>query len=75
MDIGGIRPRPAAGSLRARSGGGARRAGRIALVFALSVTLFVVGGLGLWLANQLCDLVQVRSSPEGTAVRVHVSKL
>src|SRR5438270_4122433 len=32
-------------------------------------------GLGLWLANQLCDLVQVRSSPEGSAVRVHVSKL
>jgi hypothetical protein len=26
---------------------------------------------GLWSANQLCDLVQLRSSPEGTIVRVH----
>ncbi|MDQ1429994.1 MAG: hypothetical protein QOF40_596 [Actinomycetota bacterium] len=30
------------------------------------------GGRGLWLANQLCDLVQVRSVPTGTAVRLHV---
>jgi anti-sigma regulatory factor (Ser/Thr protein kinase) len=30
------------------------------------------GGYGLWLANQVCDLVQVRSSPAGTAVRLHV---
>jgi anti-sigma regulatory factor (Ser/Thr protein kinase) len=29
-------------------------------------------GFGLWMANQLCDLVQMRSSPEGTVVRVHV---
>jgi anti-sigma regulatory factor (Ser/Thr protein kinase) len=28
-------------------------------------------GRGLWLANQLCDLVQIRSSPDGTVVRVH----
>ena len=28
------------------------------------------GGRGLWLANQLCDLVQVRSGPNGTAVRL-----
>lgn len=28
-------------------------------------------GRGLWLANQLCDLVQIRSSPQGTTVRVH----
>jgi anti-sigma regulatory factor (Ser/Thr protein kinase) len=27
-------------------------------------------GRGLWLANQLSDLVQIRSTPEGTAVRV-----
>jgi hypothetical protein len=27
---------------------------------------------GLWLANQLCDLVQIRSGPAGTAVRLHV---
>jgi len=29
------------------------------------------GGRGLWLANQLCDLVQVRSLPHGTVVRLH----
>jgi anti-sigma regulatory factor (Ser/Thr protein kinase) len=27
-------------------------------------------GRGIWMANQLCDLVQVRSGPEGTAVRL-----
>jgi anti-sigma regulatory factor (Ser/Thr protein kinase) len=30
------------------------------------------GGYGLWLANQVCELVQVRSSPAGTTVRLHV---
>ena len=30
-------------------------------------------GRGLWLAQQLCDLVQLRSSPEGSRVRLHVS--
>jgi anti-sigma regulatory factor (Ser/Thr protein kinase) len=30
------------------------------------------GGYGLWLANHVCDLVQVRSSPAGTAVRLLV---
>jgi anti-sigma regulatory factor (Ser/Thr protein kinase) len=28
-------------------------------------------GRGLWLVHQLCDLVQIHSSPAGTAVRVH----
>ena len=28
-------------------------------------------GRGLWLANALADLVQVRSGPDGTTVRVH----
>lgn len=28
------------------------------------------GGRGLWLAHQLCDLVQVRSSERGTTVRI-----
>ena len=28
-------------------------------------------GRGLWMVNQLCDLVQLRSSAAGTAVRVH----
>jgi anti-sigma regulatory factor (Ser/Thr protein kinase) len=30
------------------------------------------GGRGLWLANQLCDLVQVRNGVEGCVVRVRV---
>ena len=30
------------------------------------------GGRGLWLANQLCDLVQIRSGEAGTTVRLHV---
>jgi anti-sigma regulatory factor (Ser/Thr protein kinase) len=29
------------------------------------------GGRGLWLANQLCDLVQIRSGEGGTVVRLH----
>jgi anti-sigma regulatory factor (Ser/Thr protein kinase) len=29
------------------------------------------GGRGLWLANQLCDLVQIRSGNDGTKVRLH----
>ncbi len=29
------------------------------------------GGAGLWVANQLCDLVQIFSSPRGTAIRVY----
>jgi anti-sigma regulatory factor (Ser/Thr protein kinase) len=29
------------------------------------------GGIGLWAVNQLCDLVEVRSSQDGTTVRVH----
>ena len=30
------------------------------------------GGWGLWLANQLCDLVQVRTLPGGSVVRLHL---
>jgi anti-sigma regulatory factor (Ser/Thr protein kinase) len=29
------------------------------------------GGRGLWLANRLCDLVQIRSGERGTTVRLH----
>jgi anti-sigma regulatory factor (Ser/Thr protein kinase) len=29
-----------------------------------------VGGHGIWLVNLVCDLVQVRSSPDGTAIRM-----
>ncbi|HEU4737242.1 MAG TPA: sensor histidine kinase [Solirubrobacterales bacterium] len=31
------------------------------------------GGRGLWLANQLCDLVQIRSSAFGTTVRLQAT--
>jgi anti-sigma regulatory factor (Ser/Thr protein kinase) len=30
------------------------------------------GGHGLWMANQLCDLVQLRTRRNGTAVRLHM---
>jgi anti-sigma regulatory factor (Ser/Thr protein kinase) len=30
-------------------------------------------GFGLWLANQVCDLVQIRSFDDGSVVRLHVS--
>jgi anti-sigma regulatory factor (Ser/Thr protein kinase) len=32
------------------------------------------GGAGLWIANQVCDLVQIRSTPQdGTTVRAHIA--
>jgi anti-sigma regulatory factor (Ser/Thr protein kinase) len=30
---------------------------------------------GLWMVNQLCDLVELRSGPSGTTVRVHIARL
>jgi anti-sigma regulatory factor (Ser/Thr protein kinase) len=30
------------------------------------------GGRGLWLVNQLCDLVEMRNLPAGSSVRMHV---
>jgi anti-sigma regulatory factor (Ser/Thr protein kinase) len=33
-----------------------------------------VGGHGMWLANQLCELVQVRSFPDGSVVRLHMRR-
>lgn len=30
------------------------------------------GGLGVWLANQLCDLVQIRTFPDGSVVRIYM---
>jgi anti-sigma regulatory factor (Ser/Thr protein kinase) len=33
--------------------------------------LLTLGGRGLWMANQLCELVQIRSFADGGAVRVH----
>ena len=32
------------------------------------------GGRGLWLVNQLCDLIQIRSHPGGSTVRAHLAK-
>jgi anti-sigma regulatory factor (Ser/Thr protein kinase) len=40
------------------------------LVGRLRPALAARGGAGLWLANQLCDLVQIYSSARGSAVRV-----
>jgi anti-sigma regulatory factor (Ser/Thr protein kinase) len=31
-------------------------------------------GRGLWIANQLCDLVQIRSSPRGSATRLRMAQ-
>ena len=31
-----------------------------------------LGGRGLWLVNQVSDLVQIRSAPSGTTVRIHL---
>jgi anti-sigma regulatory factor (Ser/Thr protein kinase) len=30
------------------------------------------GGRGLWMVNQLCDLVQLRTLPTGAVVRLHL---
>jgi anti-sigma regulatory factor (Ser/Thr protein kinase) len=30
------------------------------------------GGKGLWLVNQVCDLVQTRTGPDGTTIRLHM---
>jgi anti-sigma regulatory factor (Ser/Thr protein kinase) len=32
------------------------------------------GGRGLWIANHICDLVQVRTFPRGSTVRLHMSR-
>lgn len=42
------------------------------LVGRLRPGLTQEGGRGLWLANQLCDLVQIRSGEWGTVVRLHM---
>jgi anti-sigma regulatory factor (Ser/Thr protein kinase) len=51
-----------------------RDSGRIArqpLVGRVRPALGQAGGWGLWLANQLCDLVQLRELPDGSVVRLH----
>jgi anti-sigma regulatory factor (Ser/Thr protein kinase) len=30
-------------------------------------------GRGVWMMNQLCDLVELRSGPAGTVVRIHMN--
>jgi hypothetical protein len=30
-----------------------------------------MGGFGLWMVNQLCDLVEVRTGEAGSTVRAH----
>jgi anti-sigma regulatory factor (Ser/Thr protein kinase) len=37
-------------------------------------TLDQSSGFGLWIANQVCDLVQIRTFPEGSVVRLHVRR-
>lgn len=32
------------------------------------------GGLGLWMVNQLCALVEVRTGADGTTIRVHTNR-
>ncbi|HEU5267863.1 MAG TPA: sensor histidine kinase, partial [Jatrophihabitans sp.] len=32
------------------------------------------GGRGVWLANMLCDLLQIRSGADGTTVRLHIRR-
>ncbi len=41
------------------------------LVGRRSPSMEQAGGRGLWMVNQLCDLVQLRSGTQGTRVRVH----
>ncbi|HEY0638974.1 MAG TPA: ATP-binding protein, partial [Pseudonocardiaceae bacterium] len=42
------------------------------LVGRLRPTTSQLSGRGVWLANQLCDLVRIRSSASGTTVRLHM---
>ena len=53
-----------------------RDAGRITdpLVGRLAPALEATAGRGLWLANHLCDLVQIRSSQAGTTVRLRMGR-
>lgn len=67
------------GTFQAWADGGAlvcelRDSGRIAdpMVGRLRPRPHRENGRGIWLANQLCDLVQIRSDPDGTVVRLHL---
>ena len=45
------------------------------LVGRLHPRIDQIAGRGVWLVNQLCDLVQVRSGPGGTAIRVRIGDI
>ena len=51
-------------------------AGRItdSLVGRIRPASDAYGGRGLWLVNQLCDLVQIRTGASGTTIRLHVRR-
>ena len=53
-----------------------RDAGEIAdpLVGRIRPPARQVSGRGVWIANQACDLVQVRTGPTGTVVRLHLKR-
>jgi anti-sigma regulatory factor (Ser/Thr protein kinase) len=44
------------------------------MVGRLQPVLDQPGGRGVWLANQLCDLVQVRTFEDGNVVRIHMAR-
>lgn len=44
------------------------------LVGRVSPTPGRTSGYGIWLAQQLCDLVQIRTGPAGSVVRIHVRR-
>ncbi len=52
-----------------------RDAGSISepLVGRVAPSAGALGGRGLWIANQVCELVQVRSFPDGVTVRLRMS--
>ena len=52
-----------------------RDAGRITdpLAGRIRPSIEQVGGRGLWLMNELCDLVQVRALPDGQVIRLHMA--
>jgi hypothetical protein len=34
--------------------------------------LETVGGHGIWVVQQLCDLAELRTGPSGTVIRLHM---
>jgi len=46
---------------------------RDALAGRLQPAPGALGGHGLWIVHQVCDLVELRSGPNGTTIRLHMS--